>query len=269
MSLRKLMIDLPDPTTKAARDRREAAGLEVLREQTTARIAVGRVGTRPQTTDALLFAADHAVTQDAILRPVDPDLLEEMGLMQVQSMVGNRQEYLQRPDLGRRLSAESIQSLTNTLPARPDVQIFVGDGLSAAAVEHNLPTLLPALTLLLQEAGLTVGTPFFVHNARVGLLNAVNEIVDARVCVVLIGERPGLARAESMSVYLGFRPNPNSTDAHRNVISNIYAGGTTPRDAAAQTVQIIQAMLAQETSGVALDFSTEINKTEHGKPTNE
>ena len=241
---RELRLDLPDPTVSAERRQHP---------HTTARIAVGRSGTRPRTTDALRFIADHAVTQDAIMRPVDPDLLIEMGLFDVQSMAKTRQQYLQRPDLGRQLSPAAVATLQSKLILQPDVQLFIGDGLSAAAVEHTIPTLLPSLQLALQAVGLSVGTPFFVHNARVGLLNAVNEIVDAQVCMVLIGERPGLARAESLSIYVGFRPKPTSTDAHRNVISNIYAGGLSFSTAIQQAVSLAQQMIAQQTSGVQLD----------------
>ena len=239
--MKELRIDLPDPTVSAETN-----------PHTTARIAVGRAGTRPRTTDTLRFTADHAVTQDAIMRPVDPDLLTEMGLLEVNSMAQTRQQYLQRPDLGRLLAPAAVKTLQDNLVLRPDVQIFVGDGLSAAAIEHNVPTILPSLQLALNAAGLSVGIPFFVHNARVGLLNAVNTIVDAKVCMVLIGERPGLARAESLSIYVGFRPKPTSTDAHRNVISNIYTGGLSPHEAIRQAVALAQQMIAQQTSGVTL-----------------
>jgi ethanolamine ammonia-lyase small subunit len=97
-----------------------------------------------------------------------------------------------------------------------------------------------------------MGTPFFVRNARVGLLNDVNAIVDAQVCALLIGERPGLARAESLSSYLGYRPQPDSTDAHRDAICNIYEGGLNPLEAGAHAVQLIQRMIAARTSGVGL-----------------
>lgn len=243
MDLNDLNIDLPDPTTTQQRR---------LHEHTPARIGVGRAGPRPRTADLLLFQADHGVTQDALMREVDPDLLLEMGLFQVNSRAGSRQEYLKRPDLGRLLTAEAIQTLAERLVKEPDVQLFVSDGLSAAAVEHNLPVLLPALQLGLHEAELTVGTPFFVRNGRVGLLNAVNQAATAKVCAVLIGERPGLARAESMSIYLGYQPTLDATDAQRNVISNIYEGGLPPQEAARQAVRLIQKMLAQQTSGIGL-----------------
>lgn len=243
MEIDDLIIDLPDPTTAAQRH---------LHAHTSARIGIGRAGPRPRTADMLLFQADHGVTQDALMREVDPDLLLEMGLFQVDSRAGTRQEYLQRPDLGRLLAPAAVETLMERLLKQPDVQVFVSDGLSAAAIEHNLPVLLPALQLGLREAGLVVGTPFFVRNGRVGLLNAVNQVAAARVCAVLIGERPGLARAESLSIYLGYRPTTESTDAQRNVISNIYQGGLSPQEAAVQAVRLVQKMLTQQLSGVNL-----------------
>ncbi|MFZ7127203.1 MAG: ethanolamine ammonia-lyase subunit EutC [Desulfobacterales bacterium] len=251
-------IDLDDPTLTEERKRPgietpiDPEGLRGLMAATPARIGVGRCGPRPRTAARLLFLADHGVTQDALMHEVDPNLLETLGLFTVESLAADRQEYLKRPDLGRRLTENAKAALRERCVKNPDVQIFVGDGLSGAAIEHNLGQILPVLRQGLNSAGLSMGTPFFVKNARVGLLNDVNSIVDAKVCAVLIGERPGLARAESMSIYLGYRPRPDSTDAHRDAICNIYDGGLNPLEAGAHAVQLIQRMIRDETSGVGL-----------------
>ncbi len=253
-----LVIDLPDPTTLEARRTpglehpANPDGLRALMATTPTRIGVGRAGPRPRTKATLLFLADHGVTQDALFHEVDPKMLEEMGLFTVESQAHDRQEYLKRPDLGRVLTEESRQILRERCIKNPDVQIFVGDGLSGAAIEHNLPKIMPVLEQGIKAAGLTMGTPFFVKNARVGLLNDVNAIVDAKVVAVLIGERPGLARAESMSIYMGYRPRPDSTDANRDAICNIYDGGFNPLEAGAFAVQLIQKMIQYGTSGVDL-----------------
>jgi len=183
---------------------------------------------------------------------VDSQFLAEMGLFSVESQAQNRQEYLKRPDLGRSLTEASKQILREKCTPNPDVQIFVGDGLSGAAIEHNLPKIMPVLKQGLNAAGFSMGTPFFVKNARVGLLNDVNAIVNAKVVAILIGERPGLARAESMSIYLSYRPQENATDAQRDAICNIYDGGFNPPEAGAFTVQLIQKMIKFEKSGVDL-----------------
>lgn len=253
-----LQIDLEDPTLPAARQQPgieqpiNPDGLRALMAATPARIGVGRSGPRPRTAANLLFLADHGVTQDALMHAVDTDLLEELGLFSVESMAADRQTYLKRPDLGRKLTEAAKAVLRDRCTKNPDVQIFVGDGLSGAAIDHNLRQIMPVLQQGLSSAGLSIGTPFFVKNARVGLLNDVNGIVDAKVCAVLIGERPGLARAQSMSIYLGYRPRPDSTDANRDAICNIYEGGLNPLEAGAHAVQLIQKMIRDETSGVEL-----------------
>lgn len=256
-----LVIDLGDPTLSEARRRPgidhpiDREGLEALMAATPARIGVGRCGPRPRTAALLLFQADHGVTQDALMHEVDTALLEAQGLFSVASQATNRQEYLKRPDLGRKLSEGARAALRERCIKNPDVQVFVGDGLSGAAIEHNLPKIMPVLQQGLKSAGLSMGTPFFVKFARVGLLNDVNAIVDARVCAILIGERPGLARAESMSIYLGYRPRPDSTDADRDAICNIYEGGLNPLEAGAHAVQLIQKMIQRQASGVELKRS--------------
>jgi len=253
-----LQIDLEDPTLPAARQRPgierpiNPDGLRALMAATPARIGVGRSGPRPRTAANLLFLADHGVTQDALMHEVDADLLEQLGLFSVESMAANRQTYLKRPDLGRKLTEAAKAVLRDRCTKNPDVQIFVGDGLSGAAIDHNLRQIMPVLQQGLSSAGLSLGTPFFVKNARVGLLNDVNSIVDAKVCAILIGERPGLARAQSMSIYLGFRPRPDSTDANRDAICNIYEGGLNPLEAGAHAVQLIQKMIRDKASGVGL-----------------
>jgi ethanolamine ammonia-lyase small subunit len=247
-----LHIDLADPSLPASRHRTgiekpsHPQGICALMAATPARIGVGRCGPRPRTASVLLFWADHGLTQDALMHEVDPDLLEALGLFSVESQAGDRQQYLKRPDLGRKLTEASRAILRDRCIKKPDVQIFVGDGLSSAAIEHNLKHILPVFQQGLKNAGLAMGTLFFVKNARVGLLNEVNAVVDAKVCVILIGERPGLARAESMSIYLGYRPQPESTDANREAICNIYQGGLNPLEAGAHAVVRIQKMIRDQ-----------------------
>ncbi len=252
-------IDLPDPTVPESRHASgidhppNPEGLQALMASTPYRIGVGRAGPRPRTAAMLLFRADHAVTQDALMHIVDSQMLTKLGLFSVKSQASiSRKEYLKRPDLGRKLTDEAKRIINERCIKKPDVQIFVGDGLSGAAIDSNLPKIMPVMEQGFKTAGLSMGTPFFVKNARVGLLNDVNSIIDAKVCVILIGERPGLARAESMSIYMGYHPQPNSTDADRNVICNIYEGGFNPLEAGASAVRLAQRMIESHTSGVEL-----------------
>jgi ethanolamine ammonia-lyase small subunit len=252
-------IEVPDPTVPAERRRLGVAnpanpsGLANLAASTAARLAVGRAGPRPPTRAMLLFGADHAVTQDAIFGDVPTALLEQLGLFTVQTRVTSQDEFLLRPDLGRLLSDEARTLIEQRCTKKPQVQIVVGDGLSAAAVTNNLPQIYPVLQQGLQGAGLSIGTPFFVRYCRVGLMNDINDIVQADVVVLLIGERPGLGVADALSAYSGWRPTAGKTDAQRDVICMITGnGGTNPLEAGAFVVEHVRNVLANQASGVEL-----------------
>ncbi|MEP7358568.1 MAG: ethanolamine ammonia-lyase subunit EutC [Anaerolineales bacterium] len=255
-----LSIDLPDPTVAARRyqpgipNARDPDALRALMAATSARIGVGRAGPRYRTGALLLFQADHAITQDALYRDVDPKLLDELGLFTVQTNVtGGKQEYLLRPDLGRQISPEGRQAILERCAPAPQIQIVVGDGLSAAAVEANVREMLPILRQGAQAAGLTLGTPFFIKYCRVGVLNDIGDLLHPEVAILLIGERPGLGRADSLSAYMAYRPKPGDSDADRDVICNIFnGGGTNPLEAAAFAMQTAQKMMRFKASGIKL-----------------
>lgn len=251
-------LDLPDITTAEARARSFVQNpgkpdvLRALMATTPARIGIGHAGPRYRNIPQFIFWADHAVTQDALYKEIDPALLEQFHLFSVQTRASSRQEYLLRPDLGRKLSDAARQTLQERCIKQPDAQLYVADGLSAAAIEHNLRDIFPVIQQGLQQAGLTLGTPFYVKYGRVGLMNDVNAVVDAKVVVTLIGERPGLGRAEAMSAYLGFRPKPDSSDADRDVVCNIFNGGTNPLEAGAYVVEYIKRIVKHQASGIKL-----------------
>jgi ethanolamine ammonia-lyase small subunit len=255
-----LSIDLPDPTLDEYRYKprvknpRDANGVKALVESTTARIGVGRAGPRYNTASLLLFQGDHAVTQDALYRDVDQKLLDEFNLFTVQTKVtGGKQEYLLRPDLGRLLSDDAKRTINEKCQKNVNIQLVVGDGLSAAAIEANLRQIFPVIKQGTQTAGLTFGTPFFIKYARVGVMNDVGELIKPDVVILLIGERPGLGRAESMSAYMGYKPKYGDTDADRDVVCNIFEnGGTNPLEGGAFVVQIAQKMRKNQASGVKL-----------------
>jgi len=253
-----LQIDLPDPTLTRATPRvknpKDAEGLKALMASTTARIGVGRAGPRYSTAELLLFQGDHAVTQDALYRDVDQKLLDEFNLFTVQTKVtGGKQEYLLRPDLGRLLNDDAKRLINEKCQKNVNIQLVVGDGLSAAAIEANLRQIFPVIKQGVQTAGLTLGTPFFIKYARVGVMNDVGELIKPDVVILLIGERPGLGRAESMSAYMGYKPKYGDTDADRDVVCNIFEnGGTNPLEGGAFVVQIAQKMRKNQASGVKL-----------------
>ena len=255
----ELIIDLADPTVDAARHAMlvdhpaDPEGLKNLMASTSARLGVGRAGPRPKTATMLLFQADHGVTQDAIYGVVDEKVKEQFNLFTEHSRVADRAEYLLRPDLGRLLSDESKQEIEQKCVKSPDVQICVGDGLSAAAIDNNLPDIYPVIEQGLKSAGLSMGTPFFIENARVGIMNDVNAIIKAKVFILLIGERPGLGIADAMSAYMGFDPQPGKSDADRDLICMITThGGTNPLEAGAYIVEFIKRMIQYSASGVKL-----------------
>ncbi|MEK7277691.1 MAG: ethanolamine ammonia-lyase light chain EutC, partial [Chloroflexota bacterium] len=170
-----LQIDLPDPTLPEHRYKprvknpRDPNALPALIASTTARIGVGRSGPHYNTFSLLLFQGDHAVTQDALYRDVDQKLLDDLGLFTVQTNItGGKQEYLLRPDLGRQLNDDAKKTIQEKCVKSPNLQLVVGDGLSAAAVEANAREMFPVIMQGAKSAGLTVGTPFFVKYARVG-----------------------------------------------------------------------------------------------------
>ncbi len=256
-------VDLPDPASDTLRyqprvkNARDPAALKELIASTSARIGVGRAGPRYTTPSLLLFQGDHAITQDALYREIDQRLLDEFNLMTVETRVtGGREEYLLRPDLGRQLSDVSRQMVDEKCLKNPDIQLVVGDGLSAAAIESNLRQILPVIVQGTQAAGLRFGTPFHIKYSRVGVMNDIGDIIQPRVLILLIGERPGLGRAESMSAYMAYRPKTGDNDSDRDVVCNIFEnGGTNPLEAGAFIIQFAQKMMQFEASGVKLKLA--------------
>ena len=223
-----------------------------VRERTPARILVGRAGPAYPTATWLSLREDHAAALDAVHAELalPADIIERFNLFDVSTQATSKQEYLLRPDLGRRLRPDGTDLLLKRCSTGADVQIVIGDGLSAAAVMAQVPPLLP---LLIDElAGLKVGQPFVVRRARVGVMNEIGAIIQPSVVVLLIGERPGLATAESLSAYIGFRPTIGHTDANRNLISNIHARGVPIASAARRIAALCRRMIDSKTSGFGL-----------------
>jgi len=222
-----------------------------LRQSTPARILVGRCGTRPRTADLLRFQVDPACARDAVRTPVDSELPDRLGcLAQIHTASHDKREYLLDPESGRRLRPGDGERLKTLLAQEASVLVAVGDGLSCQAVESQAPILLPALLDCLRADGIAVAGPIFVHGARVGVLDALGEVLAPKVGILLVGERPGLATARSLSAYLGYEPRPGRTDADRNVLSNIHEGGVPPLEAAAILAGWIAEMLRARRSGV-------------------
>ncbi len=130
-----------------------------------------------------------------------------------------------------------------------DIQFAIGDGLSVTAVSAQVPALLPLLLEGARARGWTVGQTFAIRHCRVGILNEIGELLAPKVAVLLIGERPGLATAESLSAYMAYRPGTAHTDANRNLISNIHSRGLSPQAAADRILNLAAQMMALQASG--------------------
>lgn len=216
------------------------------------RLGIGKAGARYKTLPQLQVRAAHSAAQDAVFSDVDDAFIESQGLFIVQTRCDSKDTYLTRPDLGRRLSKEGAEIVRERCKKNPTVQIYVSDGLSSAAVAANIPDVLPALMQGLQSAKIDVGTPFFVRYGRVGVMDEISEITGAEVTCVLIGERPGLITAESMSAYIAYKATIGMPEARRTVLSNIHRNGTNPAEAGAHIADIIQLMLEKKVSGTEL-----------------
>ncbi|NHR03616.1 ethanolamine ammonia-lyase subunit EutC [Chromobacterium haemolyticum] len=227
--------------------------LAEFRANTAARVCTGRAGPRPRTTALLRFLADHSRSKDTVLKEVPQQWVQEKGLLELQSEIDNKDQYLTRPDMGRRLNETSLQLLKTRCKQRPQVQVVVSDGLSTDAVTANFDEILPPLLKGLESAGLDVGTPFFVRYGRVKVEDQVGETLGAQVVILLVGERPGLGQSESLSCYMVYAPTAATVEADRTCLSNIHRGGTPPVEAAAVIVDLAKRMLEKKASGMALN----------------
>lgn len=229
-----------------------------LRRHTSARIALGRSGGSLPTRELLAFQADHAAARDAVQLPFDSAglaaALEPLGwpILELASAAPDRATYLRRPDLGRRLSAESRCALPTRTAHSPDLLVIVSDGLSALAAHQQVPPLLAALLPRLRAARWKLAPLCLVRHARVALLDELGPALGAQLAVILLGERPGLGTPDSLGAYIEFDPRPGRTDAERNCLSNIRPGGLPPAEAAAALFELLGRALQHSLTGVRL-----------------
>lgn len=228
-----------------------------LRAFTPARIALGRAG-HSQTTDTVLaFGLAHAQARDAVHAPLARaaigQALEAAGFarLDAHSAAADRQQYLRRPDLGRRLDPASRARLAaaRAVPG-PDVVFVIADGLSAVAAERHALPLLQAVRPLLP--GWRFGPVVVAEQARVALGDEIGAEMGTLQVVMLIGERPGLSSPDSLGIYLTHGPRVGRTDAERNCISNVRPQGLSYAEAAARLAFLLRGALALGRSGVDL-----------------
>ena len=219
---------------------------------TASRIGIWRTGSRYLTQSLLRFRADHAVAQDAVFNNVPEEFIKEWGLFEVKTKCIDKDQFLTRPDLGRQLDEENTELLRKNCLGKAKVQVYIADGLSSTAVEKNARDTYLALVQGLEGHGIKVGTPFFLRYGRVPAMDTVSEILHPEVTVVLIGERPGLATAESMSCYMAYNASVGMPEARRTVVSNIHKGGVPGIEAGAHIADVVKKMLDQKASGLDL-----------------
>ena len=232
--------------------------LKKIRSHTPARVLVDRAGAAYRTATQLELREAHAAARDAVRtefdlgRDLGPEFVKEWMLFEVSTLARNKDEYLLRPDLGRQLNDQGRRLVQERCAVERDLQIVIGDGLSVTAVRKQVPALLPLITKQALAHGWKLGQPFAVRYCRVGVMNIIGELLHPKVVVLLIGERPGLATAESLSAYMAFQPAIGHSDAQRNLISNIHARGVTAEAAAARIVALAAQIMLRKISGVQL-----------------
>jgi ethanolamine ammonia-lyase small subunit len=229
-----------------------------IRARTPARLLAGRAGAAYRTATQLELRQAHAAARDAVRDELElakafgAQFVERWQLLEVRTKAGNKEDYLLRPDLGRHFDDGSRGLLEQRCPRGADLQIAIGDGLSVTAVATQVPRLLPLLVEGAGQRGWKLGQVFVIHHCRVGVLNEIGELLDPKVVLLLIGERPGLATAESLSAYMAYRPRRSHTDANRNLISNIHARGLAAPVAAERILNFAAQMSKAQTSGSTL-----------------
>ena len=223
--------------------------MKELRQFTSARVGLGRTGNSLPTRELLDFQLAHARARDAVHFPFDSRALAveieaaRWTPIVLKSAAKNRNEYLRRPDLGRKLDAGSREDL-DALQGHFDTVFIVADGLSPLAVHRHA-------TGLLREMAPDPGTPVvIVEQGRVAIGDEIGELLHSSLAVVLIGERPGLSSPDSLGVYLTWAPRAGRTDAERNCISNIHANGLSTGAAAGMLRLLMNHARLRQMSGI-------------------
>jgi ethanolamine ammonia-lyase small subunit len=221
-----------------------------LRATTPARIGLGRAGDALRVKDLLAFQLAHARARDAVHTPLDTRTLSQaiapLPMMMVRSRATDRETYLRRPDLGRQLDPDFQTDRTGPW----DAVFVIADGLSPAGVQLQAPKLLHGC--LDRLAGWALAPVVIATQARVALGDEIGALLHATLCVMLIGERPGLSVPNSLGVYLTYQPRAGRQDAERNCISNIHEHGLSIDVAADMVVWLMAEARHRNLTGVNL-----------------
>lgn len=228
-----------------------------LRQFTDARIALGRTGVSLPLQECLQFKLAHAKARDAVYQRVDAKDISsafdrlQRPLVSLNSRVSSREEYLSRPDKGRQLDTFSQERLQNQEKGF-DLCIVICDGLSAPAIYQNAIPFADGLLKIIEQTTLTAAPVCFVGNGRVAVGDEVGNLLQAKMVVTLIGERPGLSSPNSLGAYLTWNPKPGLTDESRNCISNIRQGGLQVAEGIRKAAYLIERAFEIRKTGVEL-----------------
>ncbi len=242
-----------------------------LRRLTPARIALGRTGTSMPTSAQLDFQYAHAQARDAVHLAFDhmglSSQLAERGResLLLHSAATDRNSYLQRPDLGRKLSDQSAQTLRDYALSHPggmDLAIVVADGLSALAVHRHTLPFLARMEEQTAAEGWSLSPVILVEQGRVAVADEIGELLDAKMVVILIGERPGLSSPDSLGLYFTYNPKVGLTDAYRNCISNVRLEGLSYGMAAHRLLYLMREACRRQLSGVSLKDEAQVQTLE-------
>lgn len=245
--------------------------LQELRRLTPARIALGRTGTSLPTGAQLDFQYAHAQARDAVHLPFDSAglraQLAERGRdsLLLHSAATDRHSYLQRPDLGRKLSDESAQKLREhalNTPGGVDLAVVVADGLSALAVHRHTLPFLARMEEQTQAEGWSLSPVILVEQGRVAVADEIGERLGAKMVVILIGERPGLSSPDSLGLYFTYNPKVGLTDAYRNCISNVRLEGLSYGMATHRLLYLMREACRRQLSGVHLKDEAQVQTLE-------
>lgn len=229
----------------------------LLRRFTAARIGLGRAGAAMPTREVLDFSMAHAQARDAVRTAIDWQPLEEalrdmgVGVVRITSAATDRDTYLRRPDLGRRLD-EASRKLLSQPRQGIELLLVIGDGLSSTAVQANACATVQALLPHFARQQWRLGPVCLATQARVALADEAGELLRAQAVLMLIGERPGLSSPDSLGAYLTWEPRVGRRDGERNCVSNIRSGGQSPETAAFRIAWLMREAFRRRLTGVSL-----------------
>ena len=229
-----------------------------LKQFTDARIALGRAGVSLPTHVQLQFSLDHALARDAVSIPLNTSVImadietQKLKVLHLHSKAPDRPTYLQRPDLGRKLNQHSVKCLQQQTMSLPDVAIVLVDGLSSVAVQSGGVRLVTALHQRCRSEGLSCSDILLVEQGRVAIGDEIGQLLEAKMVVLIVGERPGLSSPDSLGIYFTYGPAVGLTDVRRNCISNIRPAGLSTSDAVEKTIWLMKQAQKLKTSGVEL-----------------